>query len=79
MCHIDNFIAKLHAGETVLNRANATAYRAGIVGGIDYARLGQITVEAVSNALAGMAVTMSGEQVGRLPKEQGLCAMRISE
>ena len=62
----DNFIAKLHAGETVLNRANATAYRAGIVGGIDYARLGQITAEAVSNALAGMTVTMSGEQVGRL-------------
>lgn len=62
----DNFIAKLHAGETVLNRANATAYRAGNVGGIDYARLGQITAEAVSNALAGMTVTMSGEQVGRL-------------
>ncbi len=62
----DNFVAKLHAGETVLNRANATAYRAGIVGGIDYARLGQITAEAVSNALAGMTVTMSGEQVGRL-------------
>lgn len=62
----DNFVAKLHAGETVLNRANATAYRAGNVGGIDYARLGQITAEAVSNALAGMTVTMSGEQVGRL-------------
>lgn len=62
----DNFIAKLHAGETVLNRANATAYRAGNVGGIDYARLGQITAEAVSNALAGMTVTMSGEQIGRL-------------
>lgn len=62
----DNFIAKLHAGETVLNRANATAYRAGIIGGIDYARLGQITAEAVSNALAGMTVTISGEQVGRL-------------
>ena len=66
----DNFVAKLHAGELVLNRANATAYRAGIVGGIvggiDYARLGQITAEAVSNALAGMTVTMSGEQVGRL-------------
>ena len=62
----DNFVAKLHAGETVLNRADATAYRAGIVGGIDYARLGQITAEAVSNALAGMTVTMSGEQVGRL-------------
>ncbi len=62
----DNFIAKLHAGEAVLNRADATAYRAGIVGGIDYARLGQITAEAVSNALAGMTVTMSGEQVGRL-------------
>ena len=62
----DNFIAKLHAGEAVLNRADATAYRAGNVGGIDYARLGQITAEAVSNALAGMTVTMSGEQVGRL-------------
>lgn len=62
----DNFIAKLHAGELVLNRADATAYRAGNVGGIDYARLGQITAEAVSNALAGMTVTMSGEQVGRL-------------
>ena len=62
----DNFIAKLHTGETVLNRANATAYRAGNIGGIDYALLGQITAEAVSNALAGMTVTMSGEQVGRL-------------
>lgn len=62
----DNFIAKLHAGEAVLSRADATAYRAGNIGGIDYARLGQITAEAVSNALAGMTVTMSGEQVGRL-------------
>lgn len=63
----NNFVANLHAGEAVLSRPEATAYRSGMVGsGIDYDRLGRIMAETISGALAGVTVTMNGEQVGRL-------------
>ena len=63
----NNFVANLHAGEAVLSRPEATAYRSGMVGNnIDYDRLGRIMAETISSALSGVTVTMNGEQVGRL-------------
>lgn len=62
----DNFIAKLHAGETVLNRADATAYRAGNVGGISAESISQAVAVAVREALDGVGVYMGSDRVGDL-------------
>lgn len=62
----DNFVAKLHAGETVLNRADATAYRAGMTGGINAESIGQAVAVAVREALDGVGVYMGADRVGDL-------------
>ena len=62
----DNFITKLHAGETVLNRADATAYRAGNVGGISAESISQAVAVAVREALDGVGVYMGADRVGDL-------------
>lgn len=62
----DNFVAKLHAGETVLNRADATAYRAGNVGGISVEGISQAVAVAVREALDGVGVYMGADRVGDL-------------
>lgn len=62
----DNFVAKLHAGETVLNRADATAYRAGNVGGISVESISQAVAVAVREALDGVGVYMGADRVGDL-------------
>lgn len=62
----DNFVAKLHAGETVLNRADATAYRAGNVGGISVESIIQAVAVAVREALDGVGVYMGADRVGDL-------------
>lgn len=62
----DNFIAKLHAGETVLNRADATAYRSGNVGGISSESISQAVAVAVREALDGVGVYMGADRVGDL-------------
>lgn len=62
----DNFVAKLHAGETVLNRADATAYRAGNVGGISTESISQAVAVAVREALDGVGVYMGADRVGDL-------------
>lgn len=62
----DNFVAKLHAGETVLNRADATAYRAGNVGGINAESISQAVAVAVREALDGVGVYMGADRVGDL-------------
>lgn len=62
----DNFVAKLHAGETVLNRADATAYRAGNVGGISAESISQAVAVAVREALDGVGVYMGADRVGDL-------------
>lgn len=62
----DNFIAKLHAGETVLNRADATAYRAGMTGGINTESISQAVAVAVREALDGVGVYMGADRVGDL-------------
>lgn len=62
----DNFIAKLHAGEIVLNRADAAAYRAGNVGGISAESISQAVAVAVREALDGVGVYMGADRVGDL-------------
>ena len=62
----DNFVAKLHAGETVLNRADATAYRAGNVGGISTESISQAVAVAVREAFDGVGVYMGVDRVGDL-------------
>ena len=62
----DNYLARLHEGEAVLTKAEASAWRRGdeqvAAVGIDYGRLGQ----AVAAALSGMSVQMDGQAVGVL-------------
>lgn len=62
----DNFVAKLHAGETVLNRTDATAYRAGMTGGINAESISQAVAVAVREALDGVGVYMGADRVGDL-------------
>lgn len=62
----DNFVAKLHAGETILNRADATAYRAGMNGGINTESISQAVAVAVREALDGVGVYMGADRVGDL-------------
>lgn len=62
----DNFVANLHAGETVLNRADATAYRAGNIGGISAGSISQAVAVAVREALDGVGVYMGADRVGDL-------------
>lgn len=62
----DNYLARLHEGEAVLTKAEASLWRRGegAVGAvsIDYGQLGQ----AVAGALAGMSVQMDSKAVGVL-------------
>ena len=62
----NNYVARLHEGEAVLTKADATLWRrgegAGGAVGIDYGQLGQ----AMAGALAGMSVQMDGQAVGVL-------------
>lgn len=62
----NDFSARLHEGEAVLTKAEATLWRRGDGAGgavsIDYGQLGQ----AVAAAMAGMSVQMDGQAVGVL-------------
>ena len=62
----NDFSARLHEGEAVLTKADATLWRrgegAGGAVGIDYGQLGQ----AMAGALAGMSVQMDSQAVGVL-------------
>lgn len=62
----NDFPAILHAGEAVLNRADATAYRAGNVGGISVESISQAVAVAVREALDGVGVYMGADRVGDL-------------
>lgn len=62
----NDFPAILHAGEAVLNRADATAYRAGNVGGISAESISQAVAVAVREALDGVGVYMGADRVGDL-------------
>lgn len=62
----NDYVARLHEGEAVLTKAEASTWRRGDeqggAVGIDYGQLGQ----AVAAALSGMSVQMDGQAVGVL-------------
>ncbi|MBR4082536.1 MAG: hypothetical protein IKK21_12195 [Clostridia bacterium] len=60
----DNYVARLHRGETVLTRVEADQWRAGTspAAAADPAAL----ADAVARALSGVTVQMDGRTVGRL-------------
>lgn len=62
----NNYVARLHEGEAVLTKAEASLWRSGdgqgVAVGIDYGQLGQ----AVAEAMAGMSVQMDRKAVGVL-------------
>ena len=61
----NNYAARLHEGEAVLTKAEATAWRRGDGAGfpaIDYDRL----AGAIASAMAGTSVQMDGQAVGVL-------------
>lgn len=62
----NDFPAILHVGEAVLNRADATAYRAGNVGNISVESISQAVAVAVREALDGVGVYMGADRVGDL-------------
>lgn len=62
----NDFPAILHAGEAVLNRADATAYRAGNVGNISAESISQAVAVAVREALDGVGVYIGADRVGDL-------------
>ena len=65
----DNFAARLHFGEAVLNRADASAWRAGLGAQIDAGTLAAAVGEAVRAALEGMNVNIDGQRAGSLLAE----------
>lgn len=65
----DNFAARLHFGEAVLNRADASAWRAGTGAQIDAGTLAAAVGEAVRAALEGMNVNIDGQRAGSLLAE----------
>lgn len=65
----DNFEARLHFGEAVLNRADASAWRAGTGAQIDAGTLAAAVGEAVRAALEGMNVNIDGQRAGSLLAE----------
>jgi hypothetical protein len=64
----DEFPARLHEGEAVLTKLEATAWRRGESGGVqlDYDRLGRSVAAAMIPAMAGMSVQMDKQTVGRM-------------
>lgn len=63
----DDYLMRLHEGEAVLTKAEATAWRRGESGGsVDLGWLPSAIGTAVSNSLRNMSVEMDGERVGHL-------------
>jgi hypothetical protein len=61
----DNFVARLHEGEAVLTKSEATEWRRG-GSRMDMSQIGPIVAAAVREGLQGISVNMSGEKVGDL-------------
>lgn len=66
----DNYLARLHEGEAVLTRTEASGWRTGKAEGMDMnvfaANVGRAFAEVVNAALNGATVQMDGEEVGNL-------------
>lgn len=63
----NNYLSRLHEGEAVLTKAEATAWRRGESGGSgDLSWLPGAISASVRDAVRGMAVNMNGERVGNI-------------
>lgn len=67
----NNFFARLHEGEAVLTKAEASQWRSGgSVQSIDYSAIGSAVGSAVREALSGVGVYMGADRVGDLVTER---------
>ena len=66
----NNFHARLHEGEAVLTKTEATAWRRGEGQGVDVSGIVGAVVQGVREGLRGMAINMDGHAVGDLVTEQ---------
>lgn len=67
----NNYIARLHEGEAVLTKAEATAWRRGeTTGSVDADSLATAISSAVSSAFSNLKVYMDGEKVGDMVTDQ---------
>lgn len=67
----NNFFARLHEGEAVLTKAEASQWRSGgSVQAIDYSAIGSAVGSAVREALSGVGVYMGADRVGDLVTER---------
>lgn len=66
----DNYVARLHEGEAVLTKAEATSWRRGEGQGVDVAGIVGAVVQGVREGLSGLAINMDGHAVGDLVTEQ---------
>lgn len=65
----NDYIARLHEGEAVLTKLEATEWRKGGGTNVDAAAIGAAVSAAVSDAMRGFAVYMDGHKVGNLVTE----------
>ena len=66
----DDYLARLHEGEAVLTKSEATAWRRCESQGVDMRGLADDIKSAVREGLAGMSVTMDGQSVGNVVTKQ---------
>lgn len=66
----NNFHARLHEGEAVLTKTEATAWRRGEGQGVDVAGIVGAVVQGMREGLRGLAINMDGHAVGDLVTEQ---------
>lgn len=60
----DNFVARLHEGEAVLTKAEATSWRRGEGQGVDVSGIVSAVVQGVREGMRGLAINMDGQAVG---------------
>lgn len=66
----NDYLARLHEGEAVLTKTEATAWRRGEGQGVDVAGIVGAVVQGVREGLRGLAINMDGHAVGDLVTEQ---------
>lgn len=66
----DDYLARLHEGEAVLTKSEATAWRRGEGQGIDGAGLRDAIVSAVREGMRGLSIAMDGKAVGNVVTDQ---------
>ena len=60
----DNYVARLHEGEAVLTKAEATSWRRGEGQGVDVAGIVSAVVQGVREGMRGLSISMDGQAVG---------------